>query len=187
MWEGGRHIFSTCNCFCQEVISYIKLVSNIEVYIFSKYIGLTFFLLVTRYSLKFTCCSLLVAKFACYSLQKLLVAKGHSLLVTCYSLQKLLVAKNHSLLVAKFAHGSLEKLLVAKNHSLLVAKFTRCKIRLLLVGEVSCYKKSLVTCRKIRSLLVAEIARCKKLLVTPCRSCSLQKITRHSLWKNPGN
>ena len=38
------------------------------------------FSLVARYSLKFTCWSLLVAKFARYSLWKLLVSKNHSLL-----------------------------------------------------------------------------------------------------------
>ena len=37
MREGGRHIFSTYNCLYQEVIRYIKLVSKIEVHIFSKY------------------------------------------------------------------------------------------------------------------------------------------------------
>ena len=64
------------------------------------------FSLVACYSLTFTRCSLLFAKFACYSLLKLLVTKNHSLLVakfTPYSLQMLLVAKHHSLLVAKFA------------------------------------------------------------------------------------
>ena len=73
-----------------------------------------------------TCCrncwfqkhhSLLVAKFARYSLQKLLLAKNHSLLVAkvaCYSLQKLLVSKNHPLLVSKVAHYSLQKSLLAE-------------------------------------------------------------------------
>ena len=97
---------------------------------------------VARYSLKFLCCSLLVAKS----------------LVTCckishYSLHKLLVAKNHSLLVAKFARYSLEKLLVAKNHLLFVAKF-------------ACYSLQKLLIEKSLSLLVAEVARCKKLLVT---------------------
>ena len=85
------------------------------------------FSLVARYSLKFTRCSLFVvksllfiAKFACYSLQKLLVAKNHSLLVA-----EVARCKNQSLLVAKFTRYSLHKLLVAKNHSLLIAKFAR--------------------------------------------------------------
>ena len=72
------------------------------------------FSLVARYSLKFTHCllialkslvtrckfpSLLIAKFARYSLQKLLVARNHSSLgekFACYSLQNLLVAKIRS-------------------------------------------------------------------------------------------
>ena len=66
--------------------------------------------------------SLLVAKFARYSLQKLHVAIFTWLLVAKfarYLLQKqLLAANNHSLLVAKFAHYSLQKLLVAKYPSL---------------------------------------------------------------------
>ena len=36
MGEGERHIFPTYNCLYQEVISYIKLVSKIEVYIILK-------------------------------------------------------------------------------------------------------------------------------------------------------
>ena len=74
---------------------------------------------ITPYSLQKFCSllvakvhSLLIAKYALYSLQKLLVAKNHSLLF----------AKIHSLLVAKFAHYSLQKLLVPKNHWFLVAK-----------------------------------------------------------------
>ena len=37
MGEGERHIFPTCSCLYQEVISYIKLISKIEVYIILKY------------------------------------------------------------------------------------------------------------------------------------------------------
>ena len=64
---------------------------------------------------------LLVAKFAHYSLQKLLAAKIHSLLVTEVARCKkslvtrckvysLLVAKNHWLLVAEFAFYSLQQI-----------------------------------------------------------------------------
>ena len=56
---------------------------------------------------------LVVAKFACYSSQKLLAAKSHLLVVaklTRNSLQKLLLAKIHSLLVAKFACYSLQQI-----------------------------------------------------------------------------
>ena len=64
-----------------------------------------------------------------YSLQKLLVAKSHSLLVSkfahYYPLQKLLVAKSPSLLVAKFTRYALQKMFAAKKHSLLVSKFAR--------------------------------------------------------------
>ena len=116
--------------------------------------GVTFHtLLVTRWNSLVACYSLqnhslLVAKFARYSLQKLLVAKNHSLLVA-----KFARCKNHSLPVAKFARYSLEKLLVAKNHSLLVAKF-------------ACYLLQKLLIAKSQSLLVAEVARCKKLLIT---------------------
>ena len=78
--------------------------------------------------------SLLVAKFACYSLQKLFVAKIHSLLVA-----EVARCKNHSLPVAKFALYSLQKVTRYPLQNLLV---TRCK-------------KSLVTGRKICLLLVA--------------------------------
>ena len=117
---------------------------------------------VARYSLKFPRCLLLVAKS----------------LVTCCKICSLLVAevaRCEKSLVTRCKICSLQKSLV-----------TRCKIRSLLVGEVARCKKSLVTCRKIRLLLVAEIAHCKKSIVTRCRSCTLQKITHHSLWKNSG-
>ena len=64
-------------------------------------------------------------KFCCYSLQNLLVAKRHSLLVakiTCYLLQKLSVIKNHSLLVAKIRSSFVAEVVRCK-----VAKFARCK------------------------------------------------------------
>ena len=104
------------------------------------------FSLIARYSLKFTRCSLLVvkplvtrcrirlllvAKFARYSLQKLLVTKNHLLLVskkslvTRYKFCSLLVAKNLSLLVAK-------------NHSLFVSKFARYSLQKLLVAKFAC-------------------------------------------------
>ena len=117
------------------------------------------FSLVARYLLKSTHCSLLVAKFARYSLQKLVVAKK-SLVTRCS------VVEIHLLLVAKLARYSLQKLLVANIHSFLVAKFAcqsqqisvfiRCKIRPLLIAEVACCKKSLVTRCEIRLLLVAK-------------------------------
>ena len=93
------------------------------------------FSLVARYSLKFTSClllfvkslvtrckicSLLVPKFARYSLKKLLAVKSHLLLVSKlagYLLQKLLDAM--------FAWYLLEMLLFAKKHSLLVTKKSR--------------------------------------------------------------
>ena len=76
--------------------------------------------LVARYSLWNHL--LLVAKFARYSLQKLLVAKNHSLLVA-----EVARCKNHLLLVAKYTRYSLQKLLITKNHSLLIAEVARCK------------------------------------------------------------
>ena len=110
------------------------------------------FSLIARYSLKFTRCSLLVvkplvtrcrirlllvAKFARYSLQKLLVTKNHSLVngkFACYLLQKFLVAKIHSILVVKFTCYSLQMLLVAKNRSLLFAKFACYSLQ-----QITCY------------------------------------------------
>ena len=104
---------------------------------------------VTFHSLLVTRWNLLVA---CYSWQKLLVAKNHSLLVAKfarYSLQKFFVAKNHSLLVAKFPPYSLQKLLLAKNH------FTRCKICLLFVAKVARYSLQKLLVAKNHSLLIA--------------------------------
>ena len=84
------------------------------------------FSLVARYSLKSTHCWLLVAKFARYSLQKLVVAKK-SLVTRCS------VVEIHLLLVAKLARYSLQKFtrfllqnsLVTRSkfQSLFVAKF----------------------------------------------------------------
>ena len=90
------------------------------------------FSLVTRYSLKFTRCSLLVVK---------------SLVTRC---------KICSLLVAEVARSKKSLITRCKIRSLLVAEVarcknslvTRCKIRSLLVAEVARCKKSLVTrCR----------------------------------------
>ena len=82
------------------------------------------FSLIARYSWKFTRCSLLVVKSTVTRCKICSLRK-----ITRYSLQKLLVAKNHSLLVAKFTRYPLQKLLVAKNHLLLVAKFARCLLQ----------------------------------------------------------
>ena len=81
------------------------------------------FLLVARYTLKFTRCSLLVArcKITRYSLQNLLVTPFRSCSLqkfTRYSLQNI-----RSLLVAEVARR--KNSLVVKNHSLLIAKFNR--------------------------------------------------------------
>ena len=83
------------------------------------------FSLVARYSLKFTRCSLLIAKFARYSLQKLLVAKIHLLLVAEIArCKKSLVprCKIRLLLVAEVAS---KNLFVVKNYSFLIPKFAR--------------------------------------------------------------
>ena len=87
------------------------------------------FSLVARYLLKFTRCSLLVvesivAKFARYSLKKLLVAKNHSLLVAEVACCKTLCVtscKICSLLIAEVARY--------KNLLLLVAKFARYSLQ----------------------------------------------------------
>ena len=112
------------------------------------------FSLVTRYSMKFTRCSLLVVK---------------SLVTYC---------KIRSLLVAEVVRCKKSLVICCKICLLLVAEVARCKkslvtrskIRSLLVAEVARCKKSLVTrCRscslqnslftrcKIRSLLLAEV------------------------------
>ena len=143
---------------------------------------------------------MLVAKFACYSLQKLLVAKNHLLFVaklSRYSLQTMRVANIHLWrvanihlwLVEKFARFSLERLYFAKR-----TLVTRCKIPSLLVANNACCKftchslqnslvtrcrKSLVIRRKIIPLLVAEVACCKNSahcrnsFVAPCKLRSL--------------
>ena len=130
--------------------------------------GRTFLsLLITHWNSLVTCYSsenhlLLVAKYACYLLQKLLIARNHSLLVaksTHYLLQKLLIAKINLLLIAEFALYLLQKLFGAKNHLLLVAEIACCKI-LLVTHCRSCSLQKIISC---------------------CSSCSLQKITRYSL------
>ena len=78
------------------------------------------FSLVARYLLKFTHCSWLVATFARYALQTLLLAKRH----LRYLLQKLLVAKNDSL--QKFAHYSLQKFTCYSLRNPLVTCYRSC-------------------------------------------------------------
>ena len=109
------------------------------------------FSLVTRYSLKFTRCSLLVVKSLVTCCRSCSLRKITRYLLQNYSLLVAEVAINHSLLVRKFARQSLQKLLVAKIYSLLVAKFTLCK-------KITRYslRNSLVTC-------------CYKSLVTQCK------------------
>ena len=93
--------------------------------------------LLPRYSLKFTCCLLLVVKSvaARCKLRSLLVAE-----IACCKNSP--VTRCRSCMLRKFTRYSLQKLLVAKNHSLLVAEVARCK-------------KSLVTHCEIRLILVA--------------------------------
>ena len=150
------------------------------------------FSLVARYLLKFTHCSWLVATFARYALQTLLLAKRQ----LRYLLQKLLVAKNDSLLIAKIcsllaakiylllvaksACYLLQKLLFLKNDSLLNAKVLHYslqkllvpKIHSILIAEVVRCKKSLVARCAIYCLLVTEVACCKKSLVSSCKIAS---------------
>ena len=83
---------------------------------------------------------LLIARFARYLLQKLLVAKIHLLLIaevaknTHYSSQNLLVTRCRSCSLQKFTCYSLQNSLVANIYSLLVAKFT-CY----LLQQITCY------------------------------------------------
>ena len=119
------------------------------------------FSLVARCSLKFTRCLLLVAKslvtrckFARYLLQKLLVAKNHSLLVSEVAhCRKSLVTrwKFRSLLVAEVTRCKKSLVTCCKFHSLLVAKVARCKNHSLLIANFACCSS--------QKLLVAKFAR----------------------------
>ena len=148
--------------------------------------------LVLRYSLKFTCCWLLVLKsiVARCKIRLLLVAEiascKKSLVIRC-KIISLLVADNAC---CKYS------LVACCKYSLV----TRCRIRLFLFGEVVLCKKntrhslqnSLVTCCKqcvlqIHLSLVAKFARYSMQKITRyssqnypltcCRSCSLQKFS----------
>ena len=77
------------------------------------------FSLVARYSLNFNRCSFLVPRSTNHSL---FVAK-----FARYSLQKLLVGKNYSLLVAEVARCKKSLVTRCKIRSLLVAEVSRCK------------------------------------------------------------
>ena len=90
---------------------------------------------------------LLVAKFARQSLQKLLAAKNHSLLVG-----ELLFPKNHLLLVANFTRYSLQKLLTTKNHTLLIPEVARCKKLL-----VTCYEQNPGTNGYLKPIKIGEL------------------------------
>ena len=121
------------------------------------------FSFVARYSLKFTCCSLLVLK---------------SLVTRC---------KIRSLLVAEVACCKKSLVTHCKIRSLLVAEVARCK-KSLVIEVVPCEKSLVVRCKnslvtrcKIRSLLVAEVARCKKSLVIEVARCKKSLAAR---WKN---
>ena len=164
----------------------------------SKFLWRRNLLLVARYLLKFTCCSLHVVKspithcksfVTCCRICSLQKIAGYSLQIARYLLQKLLIGKNQLLLVAEVARCKRSHVTHCKIHSLLVAEAARCKkslttcckIRSLLVAEVARCKKPFVIRCKIPSLLVAEVAGCKKSLFTCCRSWSLQKLTRYLL------
>ena len=122
------------------------------------------FLLVARYLLKFTCCSLIVVKsfITRCKIRSLLVAKSHSLLV----------AKNH-LIVAEIARCRNSLVTCCKIRSLLIAEVARCK------ENIRCsLRNSFVT--RCRSCSLKKITRysLQNSLITRCRSCLLQK--KHS-------
>ena len=77
------------------------------------------FSLVARYSLKLTRCSLLVVKFARYSLQK----------ITCYLLQNLLVTHCRSCSLQKITRYSLQNSLVTRCRSCSLQKITRYSLQ----------------------------------------------------------
>ena len=103
------------------------------------------FSLVAHYSLKFTLHSLLIAKFARYSLQNSLFTRCRScslLKITLCLLQNWLVIQCRSCWLQKIARYSLHNSLVTRCRSCFLQKFARCK-------------KSLVARCKIRLLLIA--------------------------------
>ena len=114
-----------------------------------------------------------------------LLVEIHSLLVTRCKIRLLLVAevarckkslvtRCRSCSLQNITRYSLQKLLVAKNHSLVLAEAARCK-------------KSLATPCKNCSLQKITLYLLQNSLVARCRSCLLQIITCHSLWRKPGN
>ena len=114
-----------------------------------------------------------------------LLVEIHSLLVTRCKIRLLLVAevarckkslvtRCRSCSLQNITRYSLQKLLVAKNHSLVLAEAARCK-------------KSLATPCKNCSLQKITRYLLQNSLVARCRSCLLQIITCHSLWRKPGN
>ena len=87
-------------------------------YIFNRYKRRNFSL-VAHYSLRFTCCSILVAKFARYSLQKFTRYSLQNSLITRCKNSLVTRCKIRSLLVAEVSRC--KNSFVVKNHSLLVA------------------------------------------------------------------
>ena len=116
---------------------------------------------------------LLLAKFACYLLQKLLVAKNHLLLVAE-------VGRCKNSLVT---HCKIGLLLIAEVARCKNSLVTHCKIWSLLVAEVGHCKKLLVTHSKIRSLLTAEVALCKNLFFVKNNLLLVAKFDRYLLHK----
>ena len=120
------------------------------------------FLLVARYSLKFTRCSLLIVK---------------SLVTRC---------KIRSLIVAEVARCKKSLVTCCKILSLLVAKVVCCKIHLLLVAEVAHCKET--TSYSLQNSLVTRCRSCSlqknhSLLAAKCACYSLQQITGYSTQK----
>ena len=141
----------------------------------SKFLWRRNLLLVARYLLKFTFCALHVVKS--------LITHCKSFVTRCrscslqkiifYLLQKLVVAKTHSLLVAKFArnslqhitHYSLQNSLLTRCRSCSLWKITRYSLQNSLV---TCCKNSLVTGCKILSFQKITRQSLQNWLVTRC-------------------
>ena len=113
------------------------------------------FSLIPRYSLKFTRCSLLVAK-------------NHSLLIG-----EVARCKIRSLLLGKVA--CFKKITCYSLQNLLITRCRSCSLQ-----KITCYSLQKITRYSLQKITRYSL---QNSLVTRCRSCSLQKITPYSLQK----
>ena len=155
------------------------LIGHVNINSLFPFRGVTFHsLLVSRWSSLVACYSLqnhslLVAKFARYWLQKLLVAKINSLLVArfvCYSLQKLLVAEVARCKKSLVTRCEICFLHVATNYSLLVA---RCSLQKIINHSL---KQSQVHKVRWKFFRYNLLPRAKKFKVIPSQHIKLKSV-----------